>query len=87
LASLPVPRGAFDVSAAAFHHKQQTQYQQYRRVYHLAPTAAAPSSFHRYSMSGAELSSSQSGAPIYSLPPPAQYYQAHPSSSHYSVHQ
>ncbi|KAJ2489769.1 hypothetical protein IWW37_003684 [Coemansia sp. RSA 2050] len=86
--SLPVPRGAFDSSAAGFHHKQQqhTQYQHYRRVYHVAPTAPPPSSFHRYSMSGAEIPL-QSGAPIYSQPPPASYYQAHPSTSHYSVHQ
>ncbi|KAJ2690834.1 hypothetical protein IWW39_000494 [Coemansia spiralis] len=93
-APLPVPRGAFDASAAAFHHKQHqqqhhqhqqlhTQYQHYRRVYHVAPTAPPPSSFHRYSMSGAELPL-QSGAPIYSQPPPAPYY---PSTSHYSVHQ
>ncbi|KAJ2464212.1 hypothetical protein GGI03_003368 [Coemansia sp. RSA 2337] len=99
---LPAPRGAFDASAAAFHHKQpqhhqhhqhqlnhfqQIQYQHYRRVYHVAPTAPPPSSFHRYSMSGAEFPS-QSPAPIYSQSPPAQYYQAqHPSTSHYSVHQ
>ncbi|KAJ2745488.1 hypothetical protein GGI19_006499, partial [Coemansia pectinata] len=97
---LPAPRGAFDASAAAFHHKQQQhhhhqqqlnhfqqiQYQHYRRVYHVAPTAPPPSSFHRYSMSGAEFPS-QSPAPVYSQSPPAQYYQAHPSASHYSVHQ
>ncbi|KAJ2810294.1 hypothetical protein GGI24_007049, partial [Coemansia furcata] len=91
---LPVPRGAFDASAAAFHNKQQyhrrqqeqIQFQQYRRVYHVAPTVPPLSSFHRYSISGAEFPS-QSGAPVYSQSPPAQYYHAHPSSSHYSVHQ
>ncbi|KAJ1997507.1 hypothetical protein GGI04_005375 [Coemansia thaxteri] len=91
---LPVPRGAFDASAAAYQHKQQMAYsdarhqshyqpQQYRRVYAAPPIA--PLSFHRYSVSGAEFPS-QAPAAMYAMPPPAQYPRFSPSA-HYSVHQ